>query len=447
MNENWIATYRLVQRDPLRSSTHLHSPDMASLAFASRLEAISGNDASDSVKAFNRGPSDDELDAISLADYGNFSGHYYPAITPSGPQTPAEAHTLSSKSDQAYVTPNELEASLPPTPTQHDAVHVVPSWSYPSMNKWRVLAACLQYFGNGMNDSAPGALIPYLESWYHIGYAVVSLIFITNAAGFILSAFFNDTINTRLGRARTLVLSEAFMITGYAIIAASPPFGVVVVAYMILGFGNAMNLALNNVFCANLANSTVILGAAHGSYGIGGILGPIVATLLVANGVHWARFYLVTIGVRALCMVFVAWSSWNYEKEETTQFSNSLQQIASRQAASELGEPSKLKLLGRALKMRVTIVGALFIFAYQGAEVSESGWFISYLINYRNGDPAKVGYVTSGFWAGITLGRFLLTHLAAPVGEKRFVYALGVGVIVFQLLSWLVPNVIGDAGE
>jgi hypothetical protein len=30
--------------------------------------------------------------------------------------------------------------------------------------------------------------------------------------------------------------------------------------------------------------------------------------------------------------------------------------------------------------------------------VSISGWIISYLINYRDGDPAKVGYVTAGFW-------------------------------------------------
>ena len=71
--------------------------------------------------------------------------------------------------------------------------------------------------------------------------------------------------------------------------------------------------------------------------------------------------------------------------------------------------------------------------------------FISYLINYRGGDPAKVGYVTAGFWAGITLGRFTLTHVAHRVGEKRFVFAMGVGVIIFQLMAWFVPNVIGDA--
>ena len=143
-------------------------------------------------------------------------------------------------------------------------------------------------------------------------------------------------------------------------------------------------------------------------------------------------------------MVATGWSFWNYENEDTTRFSNSLEQIASRQAAAEM-EGSKIKAIGRGLKNRTTLIGALFIFAYQGAEVSESGWFISYLIDYRNGDPARVGYVTSGFWAGITLGRFILTHFAARIGEKRFVSVLGVGSIAFQVLAWQVPSIIGDA--
>lgn len=403
-----------------------------------------------SVKVRQKGPSVEELDAIELRSYGHVNcGGHNASKPPAEPHTPVEARTSSVVSGtKTPKTPDQIEASLPPTPRQHLATtSVVPSLWYPAMNRWRVLAACLVYLGNGLNDSSPGALIPYIETWYGIGYAVVSLIFITNAVGFILAAFFADIISGRLGRARSLMLSEAFMIVGYTIIACSPPFGVVVAAYLVLGFGNALNLAYNNVFCANLAQPTIILGLAHGSYGIGGVLGPIIATSLVSNGVPWARFYLITIGLRLFCFCLVGWSFWNYEKEGATHFANSLEQIASRQRASELGEPTKLQLLAKALKNRTTIIGAAFIFAYQGGEVADSGWFISYLINYRNGDPAKVGYVTAGFWGGITIGRFVLTHAAHRIGERRFVFGLGLAAVAFQLLAWLVPNVIGDAGE
>ena len=317
------------------------------------------------------------------------------------------------------------------------------------MNRWRVLAAYLVYFANGINDSVVGALIPSMEDHYQIGYALVSLIFVANAVGFLIAAPRSNTLASALGRSRCLMLSEIMMIAGYVIIVCTPPFPVVVVAYLFLGFGVAINLALNNVFCANLANSTVLLGAAHGSYGVGGIIAPVVATMMISNGILWSHFFLITIGLRVVCLFFVGWAFKDYEKEGINGYTNSLAMPTAIRTQSEQNgiatPPSKLRLLRRALSNRTTLIGALFVFSYQGAQVSESGWFISYLIDYRLGDPSRVGYVTAGFWAGITLGRFTLTHLASRVGEKRFVAALTLGVIVFQLLAWFIPNVIGGA--
>lgn len=107
-------------------------------------------------------PSAQELDELTLGHgYNTFSE---PPI-PSGAQTP--------------VTPNELEMSRPPSPKQEGVVEALQTLSDPSMNKWRFLSACLMNLANGLNDSAPGALIPYMEETYSIGYAIVSLIFIT----------------------------------------------------------------------------------------------------------------------------------------------------------------------------------------------------------------------------------------------------------------------------
>jgi hypothetical protein len=158
-----------------------------------------------------------------------------------------------------------------------------------------------------------------------------------------------------------------------------------------------MNLALNNVYCANTHPSSVILGLAHGSYGVGGIVAPIAGTSLVSNGILWSRFYFLAVGLRICCIGFAAWAFWSYKEESEPTLLTALEATSSRQTTTE-DAANKFKELKLALKSKVTIFGALFIFAYQGAEVSISGWIISYLINYRDGDPAKVGYVTAGFW-------------------------------------------------
>lgn len=397
-----------------------------------------------SAKHHRRGPSIEELDSIELPNHGltRTTGE---AKTSPGHQSSQEnnGHSMNR------TTPSELESSHPPSPTTDGATSIAPSFWYPSMNKYRVLAACLIYFGNGITDAVNGALIPSMETHYNIGYAVVSLIFVANAAGFLLAAPTSSILASLLGRAKCLMLSEVVMVAGYVIIVCTPPYPVVVVAYLLLGFGAAVNLAMNNVFCANLANATVVLGMAHGSYGVGGTVAPIIATAMISNGILWSRFWLITIGLRCIGFFAAGWAFWDYEKERINGFTNSLQETLSRQSApattNTTTELSKLQILQRALKSRTTIIGALFIFSYQGSEVSESGWFISYLIDYRNGDPSKVGYVTAGFWAGITLGRFVLVYFAARVGEKRFVTGLTLGTVAFQLLAWFVPNVVGGA--
>ena len=82
-------------------------------------------------------------------------------------ETAAPADCLTS------ATPREVEQSNPPTPRVDHAVNPVMSASNPSMNKWRLGANCLMVFTQGIHDSAPGALIPYLEQNYKIGYAIV----------------------------------------------------------------------------------------------------------------------------------------------------------------------------------------------------------------------------------------------------------------------------------
>ncbi|KAI5925263.1 major facilitator superfamily domain-containing protein [Camillea tinctor] len=372
-------------------------------------------------------PQQDGVDTIELQSLRHPPKHDSPSHPSSGATTPGDER--------------DVEMRTPDTPVQPGDVYVeaLPSLTDPPMNKFRFATCCFQCFLGGLTDSAPGALIPYMEDYYNIGYAIVSLLFIGNAVGFILAAPLVDAIRQRLGRGRALLLSQLCVGLGYVPLAVGAPFPAVVAAYFLIGFGVAVSLAIGNVFCANLRAGTTILGFMHGSYGVGGTVGPLVATALVSAGHPWSRYYLLTLGI-ALCNAgFAGWSFWHYEKE-TAGVVPALAPTTSRASASR-----QVSALLGALRSRVVLLGALFIFAYQGVEVSISGWVISFLIATRDGDPSSVGYVTSGFWAGITLGRFVLSPLGARMGEKRFVYLIVVGSAIFELLVWLVPNIVGEA--
>ncbi len=79
-----------------------------------------------------------------------------PAVT--GPVTPTDEETP--------LAPNDLEMSRPVSPIQGvEGFEAMQSVWNPPMNKFRLLAVCLMDFCMGLNDSAPGALIPYVESY------------------------------------------------------------------------------------------------------------------------------------------------------------------------------------------------------------------------------------------------------------------------------------------
>lgn len=173
--------------------------------------------------------------------------------------------------------------------------------------------------------------------------------------------------------------------------------------------------------------------------------------MVTSGGLIFSRYYLLTLSVTLFNLCFAGWCFWLYEAESSQDLLTAVERSASRtqNSAGIVQQQSRIKeqiaSMVKAFKSKTVILGALFIFAYQGAEVSISGWVISFLIATRHGNPSSVGYVTAGFWGGITLGRFLLSHPAHKIGEKVFVYGVVIGAALFELLVWLVPNVVGDA--
>jgi fucose permease len=56
-----------------------------------------------------------------------------------------------------------------------------------------------------------------------------------------------------------------------------------------------------------------------------------------------------------------------------------------------------------------------------------------------------MGYVPSGFYGGLTLGRLLLAEPTHRFGELRMLLLYTVLTLAMQLVFWLVPNIISSA--
>jgi len=371
-----------------------------------------------------------------------------------GPSTPPMSGAQTPK------TPREMESTTPVA----GAIEIAQSLTNPPRNKSRFIAACMIFTMMGLNDSATGALIPYLQRYYDVNYSIISLIFVTNALGFISAAPITNRLHRRFGRAKVLALGMSCLVVAYIILVCAPPFPLVVVSFYFSGLGMALYLALTTGFIAGMVNATVLLGIGTGMYGLGGVLGPLIATSMVAAGKPWSVFYSVMLAFSVVNLITVYWAFHGMEAETASPLLSALECQASRvsdvsqrtgrrmaESSARVTVPSKTgsKASFRgAITSRVTLLGAWFIFAYQGAEVSISGWVLSFLLTsrqYPESQTVSLGYITAGFWGGITIGRLCLSYPARRIGEKTSVFVLIAAAAGLQFVVWFVPNIMAEA--
>ncbi|KAJ7646022.1 major facilitator superfamily domain-containing protein [Mycena polygramma] len=290
----------------------------------------------------------------------------------------------------------------------------------------QLLTLCWTLFLAGWNDGSVGPLIPRIQAVYHVGYTVVSLIFVLQCVGSFGGAFMNVLLTQKFGMGKVLA---------YALQAAALPFPVFVLAGVINGAGLAIQDAQANGYVASFANnSEAKMGFVQAAYGAGALVAPLVSTQF-AQLRHWSFHYLVSLGVTILNTILLGLVFRAKTQDEC------LAQIG--QAPEEKGE-SEESHFRQIISIKAVHLLALFLFVYVGMEVTIGGWIVSFMIAVRGGGPSA-GYISAGFFGGLTLGRIVLLPVNKKIGERRVVYIYGLLAIALELVVWLVPSLIGGA--
>ncbi|KAJ6588922.1 MFS general substrate transporter [Mycena capillaripes] len=304
----------------------------------------------------------------------------------------------------------------------------------------QLFALCWCLFLAGWNDGTAGPLIPRIQRVYHVGFAVVSLIFVFACVGFIGGALINVPLTDRFGFGKMITLGSLCQIVAYAMQAPAPPFPVFVLSFVINGVGVAIQDAQANGYVASLKhNPETKMGLLHGAYGnfspgAGALVSPLIATQF-SQLRHWSFHYLASLGVaisNTLVLLFVFRMKTQDECLATVG-----------EAAGETGT-SEHSTFRQILSIKTVHLLAFFILVYVGVEVTIGGWIVTYIIDVRHGGPSS-GYVSAGFFGGLMTGRVALLWLNQKIGERRVIYLYSVLAIGLELVVWFVPSLIGDA--
>lgn len=276
----------------------------------------------------------------------------------------------------------------------------------------------------GVNDGAIGVIIPSMRAHYGINNATIAILFLFSTVGYLIAAFNSGLLVEKLGTRNFLLLGVGAFLAAAVVLSLMPPFLLLLCMLLPLGFGGAVLDAGLNAYIAGLPRNTALLNYLHAFYGVGALLGPIIASGLLAFGFDWNSVYVVWIALSGILFI-------------GTGFIFKGHAIEKREAGVQA--EGKRNVLVTALTMRAVWLAALFLLFYVGTETSLGSWSYSFLTEERHGVPLFMGWVVSGYWLGLTLGRLTLARLAQRIGDKRLIQYCLVGVAIGILLVWLVP--------
>jgi fucose permease len=288
----------------------------------------------------------------------------------------------------------------------------------PSRRHDSLLVQCLVYASFGTPIGMLGAGWPDGRHLFHRSAGSLGLVAAVYGMGRLATsqAALPVLRRWRIGVA-TATLGGLLGVTCLAV-AATRSYAVLAVAFALIGTTSGVLDALGNRY------QTVVRNVGHaglmfGSYGIGATLGPLVIAL-----VGWGPGFTIA-GALAACAGALALSP-------QVRWPDALR----------AGEPPR-GARGRVEVAPSILAVSLAVFAiYCSAEIATANWTASYLEGARGLSGSGAAWATSGFWAGMTLGRLVLGRFVGPgraLTPTRFLIGAGVAVGLGFVAIPLVP--------
>jgi fucose permease len=223
--------------------------------------------------------------------------------------------------------------------------------------------------------------------------------------------------------------------------------------------------ALGNTFITRLPGASNKMALAHAMYGLGAFVVPLVATQFARRTPQmegrWNYHYLVSLGVALANTAGLVWV-FKGKREEVLFAEQGFTPVGAEveekidtghldhadgdpdqedddptaehtSPSSALGSHVKFK---RILSSPFIHLVAAFSLLYVGIEVTIGGWAVTFIVEARGGGDDS-GYVSSGFFGGLMVGRIVQIGVGRFVSEHRIVYVYTGIALALEIVSFL----------
>jgi fucose permease len=294
----------------------------------------------------------------------------------------------------------------------------------------------------GINAAVGGVLVLAQMNDYRVDRAVIGITFITGSAGFVLGSLHSGPLIQRLGLRAALLTGGGVFILAGLYLATRPPLVALLAVQLVTGYAAGILESALSAYMAALPDATTQMNRLHAFFGVGALVGPVLGAWIVGL-TAWTVVYLV---LAVACAPLVVGFALAYPRQLDAAGTATPVAVAPR----ELDAPAVRSggLLGTALRDRGVLAGSAMLAVYVGVELGVGNWAFSYLVQGRGLAQSLAGYAVSGYWLGLTVGRFVISPVAARLRATTsgLMYTCLAGIVAAITLLCLAPLGLAPSG-
>lgn len=285
----------------------------------------------------------------------------------------------------------------------------------------------------GITTTSIGPALPFLILEHGLSLTVAGSVFAFFSGGRASSVLLSTVIAERFSRKALLLTGHTCFAVGLVAFALSPLFLLHLVAIGVAGLGFGFTDAISNAVISEVfpERRGFALNRLHAFFGIGSVVGPMFAGLVLALGGHWRIIFAVAAVIAISVAVFTALTDipdgGNNPSDGETQSDGSTQSDEEMQSGSEpKGAPGNvtsdrhgvLSSTVRFLTKPALILPAFSVLIFTGVTHGLIGWMNTYFEEVMGASATVATIVLLAYNSGITLGRVVCGVYADRLGFR-----------------------------
>lgn len=280
-------------------------------------------------------------------------------------------------------------------------------------------AGFILFFLSGICAISSGVIVSILRDSYDLSFSSTGTLLSIMSAGNIVASFLAGVLPAKIGAKKAVLLLTIGYFLGYLLCAFTGVFGLLAIAFLIIGLAKGSAITNCNVLVStNAIERTRAMNVLHACYAAGALLCPFLIQAFLGIDAHAP---MIGIALAGLLMWFLFLVTKLPDERTSTSTTTSAHANADDHTFAFLRDST------------FWILTAL-VFCQNAAEQSVNGWLVTYFKSEQILSGTLANYTVSIMWGSTLIARLLIAFVFPVKNLYKTLSIMGLGLTVLYAI-------------